>query len=253
MSGQISDYIHSPAFYDSVNNDYLDDLDFYMEQCKQVSGMVLELCCGTGRLTIPLAQTGVHIEGLDISSSMLDNAKRKAKEKNLNINFYNQDMINFSLPHKYSLIILPFNSMQCIYSIEKVESLFTNIRKHLLPNGRFIFDVYNPSIELMVERSKQCVEVMRIKEDDKNDILIRESCEYDSALQINRAKWYVNKNGIESIYSLDTRCFFPLELDMLLKYNGYKIENKYGDFSGNIFTSDSMKQICICTASGNFS
>ncbi|MFV9509727.1 hypothetical protein [Tepidibacillus sp. LV47] len=42
------------------------------------------------------------------------------------------------------------------------------------------------------------------------------------------------------------RIYFPKELDALLKYNGFKIEEKYGDYFGNPFTADSKKQLIVC-------
>lgn len=67
--------------YDLQNKDFVEDIPFYLHQIKKYGEPVLELACGTGRITIPIAKQGVKISGLDISKSMLSHAKRKAKMK----------------------------------------------------------------------------------------------------------------------------------------------------------------------------
>ena len=246
MSGRVSDYIHSGIFYDKVMHDYMDDFAFYKNVCKTRGGKVLELCCGTGRLTIPLHKSGIDIDGVDISASMLERAKQKAGEEGASIRFYQQDILKLKLPEQYNIILIPFNSMQCLYTNEQVEQLFSRVKALLLPGGSFVFDVYNPSISLLVSRAQTPYEVINIKEPDGTEIVITETCEYDSALQINHAKWHVTENGVESVHALDTRCFYPLELNLLLAHHGFLLESKFGDFDGAPFTSDSMKQVCIC-------
>ena len=78
----VGEFNYDAKIYDGFNtHDY--DLKFYLQWLKNnVSGKVLELCCGTGRLTIPLFENGVNISGADICKSMLYEAKKKALIKN---------------------------------------------------------------------------------------------------------------------------------------------------------------------------
>lgn len=244
MVGQVSEYIHSGEFYDLVNGNYFEDFEFYRNLCLDSHRKVLELCCGTGRLTIPLYESGVNIEGLDINKSMLYKAIEKAN--NRLIKFHNFDIVDFQLDTKYDIILIPFNSLQCIYNNADVERVLTNIYQHLTDYGLLIFDVYNPDIELMVNRQIKEYLVFRTEHNGKI-IEIFEKSSYDSKWQVNRAIWSVYENNvIIGKFNLDTRCFYPQELDMLLKYNGFNIINKYGDFKKNKFTSDSRKQIYVC-------
>lgn len=241
----VGELVHSGDLYDYFNKfDF--DLDFYKQKALSVKGSVLELCCGTGRLTIPLYRSGVDITGLDISVSMLKKAKEKMLKKNLNINFIEADMKNFNLNKKFSLIFIPFNSLQNTYSISDVESIFTQIRNHLTSDGLFIFDIFNPNIYYMVDREKSFVEHYRFFIEDNVEVVISEKCKYDSAGQVNRVQWLYKIGNKESIEKLDMRCFYPLEMDVLLKYNNFEVLNKFGDFKENIFDTDSKKQIYIC-------
>ncbi|MFX5761047.1 class I SAM-dependent methyltransferase, partial [Acinetobacter baumannii] len=64
-------------FYDQEFTNRAHDASFFIEQAKQADGPVLEVACGTGRITLPIARAGVDITGLDVMRSMLDRARQK--------------------------------------------------------------------------------------------------------------------------------------------------------------------------------
>jgi len=77
----VGDYVYDAQIYDGLNSK-IDDLEFYKKVFSKFSGVkILEFCCGTGRLTIPLFESGFSITGIDLSTTMLEEAKRKSAEK----------------------------------------------------------------------------------------------------------------------------------------------------------------------------
>lgn len=241
----VGELIHSGEFYDKVNQfDF--DLPFYKKWCEIAHGKILELCCGTGRLTIPLKQTGYDITGLDFTSSMLERAKVKAHATGVKIDFILGDMRNFHLKSKFDLIFIPFNSLQNTYTLEDIERIFANVQSHLLKNGYFIFDIFNPSIEFMVQNKNHFREITHFRLDDGREVQIKETMEYDLAKQVNRVHWIFTIGGKEKDQLLDMRCFYPLEMDALLKYNHFQVLSKFGNFDETPFTSTSAKQIYVC-------
>jgi len=247
---KIDDLIHDGEIYDYVNNfDY--DLEFYRSWCDKASGPCLELCSGTGRLTIPLAAAGIDITGVDYTASMLKRAEEKARAQKLNIAFIRQDIreLELGLPaRKFSLVFIPFNSLQCIYSLDDLERIFSRIKAHMAKDAILIIDIFNPNIRLMVDRSTGWREFANFETRDGRKIVITEQCHYDAASEINRVKWKHSLDGEETIRSLDMRCFWPLEMDAILKYNGFEIVHKFGDYDESIFSSDSSKQIYVLKA-----
>jgi SAM-dependent methyltransferase len=244
-SYSIGDLIHDGDYYDYVN-DSTGDLDFYKKWCRGAGGPVLELCSGTGRLTIPLKEAGIDVMGLDISTSMLEKARQKTAEKGLDIEFVQGDMRTFELARKFSLIFIPFNSLQCIYSLESVEHTFGRVKAHLRPRGLFVFDIFNPDFHLMMKCESGLSECRRFSKSDGTPVMIRERCKYDAAGQVNRVQWLYRIGDREIMQNLDIRCFYPLEMDALLKYNGFRILHKFGRFDESPFGSDSPKQIYAC-------
>ena len=98
---KVGDLIYDANIYDGMNTG-LTDLQFYKRWLpKGKEARILELCCGTGRLTVPIAQDGYDLTGLDYTSSMLDQAKIKASEAGLEIPFIEADIRTLNLQEKY--------------------------------------------------------------------------------------------------------------------------------------------------------
>lgn len=247
----IDDLIHDGEIYDALNR-YDFDLGFYRKWCESAGGKCLELCCGTGRLTIPLASGGVDITGVDYTGSMLEKARKKAAAKGLEIGLFQQDMRRLDLaelsPGKFSLVFIPFNSLQCVYELEDVEEIFRRVKAHLAEDGLFIIDIFNPSITMMVERSQGWKECDDFTLPDGRHVTIHEHCEYDDAGGVNRVTWKHTIDGVEVIKKLDMRCFWPREMDAILKYNGFEVVHKFGDFDESEFKSGAPKQIYVLRA-----
>jgi len=241
----VDDLVHTADLYDKINT-FNDDIPFYKELCKSKPGPALELCCGTGRITVELTKSGVDITGLDFTESMLNAAKVKLAENNLQCDLHLGDMRNFSLNKMFGFIFIPFNSIQNTYEIQDIENTFNCVKKHLEPNGTFALDIFNPDLNYLVREENELEEIFNFKLDSGEDVKIKQSMKYDKKNQINRVKWHHYINGVEKIQKLDMRCFYPLELDMLLKYNGFEVVSKFGNFDKSPFESNSPKQIYVC-------
>ena len=102
---KVGDLIYDANIYDGMNTS-MDDLQFYKRWLpKNKDARILELCCGTGRLTLPIAKDGYDISGVDYTASMLHQAKMKAAEAGLRINFIQADIRTLDLQKKYDLIL----------------------------------------------------------------------------------------------------------------------------------------------------
>jgi ubiquinone/menaquinone biosynthesis C-methylase UbiE len=104
---------------------------------------VLDLCCGTGIVTVPLAETGLEVVGVDISEAMLETARAKAANKN-NPTFILQDALEFSTPQRFGLALMTGNAFQCFLTDGDIRALLAVVFRHLEPGGVFIFDTRLP-------------------------------------------------------------------------------------------------------------
>src|SRR5882672_21378 len=238
--------------YDAlIRNLGLADLPFYLEEAKRTRGPVLELACGTGRLTIPIAQCGVEIVGLDQSASMLAYARTKASDAAVggNIAWVETDCRKFELGRKFALIFMPFNSMQHLHDHASLTALFGNVRNHLEDGGRFVFDVFNPIIAILNrDLNQRYMERQYEDPDRRGTITLEQTAVYDDAAQINRITWYFSRPEEKDfrVEQLHLRCFFPQELDLLVHANGFAIEEKFSNFERQPFAGGGMKQVMVC-------
>ena len=244
---KVGDLIYDANVYDGMNTD-LTDLKFYQKWLpKNKDARILELCCGTGRLTLPIAKAGYNISGVDITYSMLEQAKVKALEIGLEVDFIQADIRTLDLPEKYDLIFIPFNSIHHLYQNEDLFQALNVVKNHLKENGLFLLDCYNPNIQYIVEAEKNQKEIAQYITKDGRKVLIKQKMQYENKSQINRIEWhyYINSE-FDSIQNLDMRLYFPQELDSYLEQNGFTIIHKFGNFKEEEFNDSSEKQILIC-------
>jgi SAM-dependent methyltransferase len=98
-SNKPDEIFFDPAIYESqfAYAAQFADVPFWIQLAKTFGPKVLELACGTGRVTIPAFESGVDIDGLDFSESMLKVARERAKARFLTINFFGGDIRSLSL------------------------------------------------------------------------------------------------------------------------------------------------------------
>lgn len=235
--------------YDAFNTPYLPDLAFYRAEALKARGPVLELACGTGRLTLPLKKAGADITGLDVAAPMVALARRKAAAAGLDIPFLKGDARRFDLGRKFKLVFMAFNSLQHLGRREDLEGLFSSVRRHLAPGGRFIFDVFNPDPRYLTRDPGELLPVAYYDDPaGSGKILVNERYRYDKAAQASRIDWYYRreKDGKTVKKRLNLRCFFPEELLALLHYNGFAVVQRYGDFKRRAFSSAARVQLLVC-------
>ncbi len=243
---KVGDLIYDANMYDGLNT-FLFDLEFYKKWLpKDKDARILELCCGSGRLTIPIAKE-YTITGVDNSYSMLEQAKVKAEKEGLAIDFIQADIRTLDLPDKYDLIFIPFNSIHHLYRNQDLFDTLQVVQKHLKEEGLFLLDCYNPNIHYIVEAEKELSKIAEYKTDDGRDVLIKQKMKYENKTQVNRIQWhYFINDSFHSVQNLDMRMYFPQELDTYLKWNGFTILHKFGSFEEDVFRDDSEKQIYVC-------
>jgi SAM-dependent methyltransferase len=229
-----------------------DDIPFWERQARRCGEPVLELACGTGRVTVPLAKAGIEITGLDILPSMLDEARNKAAAEAVDIGWVEGDFRDFDLGRTYSLVFIPYNSMNHIETLEDMEACLRCVRNHMGPGSRFGFDIFNPRLDILLrDPSKEYPHSSYEDPDGAGRIEMTENNVYDPATQINRVRLYYRlPDGGTDRYDLICRMWFPQEIDAVVKYNGFEIESKYGNYDETPFRGDSPKQIVICRKAG---
>lgn len=99
---------------------------------------VLDVACGTGRLSKLLSDKGYAVSGLDLSEDMLVQASKRCAGDVL---LYNSDMTSFEFDKPFNACVCSLDAVNHLESIDEVKKCFSCIAKSLLQGGIFIFDV----------------------------------------------------------------------------------------------------------------
>ncbi len=150
MSGE---YYPDPGLYDAVHADAVADIALHVEWMRGAGGPALELCCGNGRLLLPTLEAGVACDGLDLDPNMLASLGEKLAAWGLRTHVIQGDMRAFSLPGRYALIAIGFNSF--LHNLTQEDQLATLrcCRRHLAPGGRLVITAFHPSAEKLLQWS----------------------------------------------------------------------------------------------------
>ncbi len=103
---------------------------------------MLELACGTGRVSIPIARLGFAVTGLDIVPGMVELAR--SKSAGLPTRWVAADARTFDLGEDFRLIFMTGNAFQLFLMNADQEALLGHVRAHLHDKGLFAFETRNP-------------------------------------------------------------------------------------------------------------
>ncbi len=254
------------ALYDSFIADYYDespivkgrtqDVAFYRSAARDFGDPVLELGCGTGRITMALAEAGKRITGLDLSERMLERAVKKrgalrveARER---VHLVQGNMAGFDLGEKFRLVIIPFRPFQHLLEVHQQINCLECVRKHLAPGGRLVLDVFQTDAERMHDPvHMREVQVTEYSTQDGRRVKISERvAAFHRAEQINDVEMIFSikhKGGREErlVFAWPLRYFFRYEVEHLLARCGFKVIAEYGNFDRTAIQDDSPEMIFV--------
>jgi 2-polyprenyl-3-methyl-5-hydroxy-6-metoxy-1,4-benzoquinol methylase len=235
-------------YYDLEFEGWSADIPFYTALVEQKPGTVLELCCGTGRVTIPLAKLNVPVTGLDLMPKMLEQAEFNSQAAGVEIEWMQADITRFLIGRQFDWVFLPFNSMQHLQTWEDLRSMLACVRKHIKPSGAFAFDIVNPYFPDLTSEFSSPRKVKEFDDPDgKGRVQIEVSHAYDSAKRIARHKlsYSIGEHRNVRQEEIVLNCFDPGELERFLEENGFSITEKYGSYKREPYSSSSKELVIV--------
>jgi SAM-dependent methyltransferase len=248
-----------PELYDLENaDDPAFDVGFWESVVREVAPRrMLELACGTGRLTLPLARLGVAEElvGLEASAPFLARARERL-DGEPGVRLVQGDMRSPSVDGPFDLVIVPFNSLAYLASREDRLACLRAVRRLLAPGGRFGFDLIQPRYEFLAEATSSCPP-LRVDADHAalshgvTRFLRSYTDRYDAATQTlsstNRYEIHHADGRVEHrITDLDWHIYFPEELQLLLSAAGFTVTERFGSYAREPWSATSRKYLWLC-------
>ena len=224
------------------------DVPFWLDLAKRFGPRVLELACGTGRVTIPLYENGIKIDGVDFSESMLRIARERADSRLLPVKFIYGDIRRLTFQDQYDFMFLPSRTISHLITRTDLESFLAGVRQALRRDGVFALDVHNPTATWLnpwpfPERQKRSTFVHR---ETGQTIAVISSLEYSAETQLLSIRnCYDFPDGSTKEGTIMLRLYFPAELRALLHYNGFDVLQLIGGFDGDVFTAGSSIYVIV--------
>lgn len=223
---------------------------FYVETAGGPGRSVLELACGSGRITAPLAASGATVTGIDISPTMLERARAVLAGRGLRAELVETDIRALDLGRRFDTVVIAANSLLHLATQDDFACAFGAVCRHLAPGGRLAFDVFVPSLRLLSLPAGERNLVGEFSHSDLGTIRIEETIAYEPVSQVSRADWYWSTQDRRDFRHtlLVMRQIFPQELPLLLELGGLRLEARYGGFDRSELSGHSRRQVCIASA-----
>jgi SAM-dependent methyltransferase len=232
-------------YYDSCFSGLEGDLQFYVEEAQKAGPPVLELGCGTGRILLPIAKAGLNIVGLDRAPAMLALLRQKLAKLGPDVqgrvSLIEGDMRDFAFADRFPLIIIPYRAFLHLLTAKAQRQALTCIREHLTDDGRLIFNVFDPNLEVIAAHlgplgAAQKKDFEFVDPTSGHRIVVWATSQYDPEQQL--IEQYFIFEELDADGDMIARTYRPLtlryvhryEMRYLLELCGYKVEALYGDF-----------------------
>lgn len=244
------------ALYDHEYRRRRDDVRHYVDLARRLlggGGRVLELGCGTGRVTVPLARAGFDVTALDHEPAML--AALAARRARLppavaaRITPVRGDLRSFALGRRFDLVIAAFNVLEHLYTRVEVEACLRAVRRHLRPDGHLAFDVQLPDPGWLArDPGRRWARTRFTHPTTGQQLVYSTNHDYDPVSQIVVIRLYYTPvgRGREKVVLLSQRKFFPAELEALVAHAGLRLVERHGDFVGGPLGPGSESQVLLC-------
>jgi SAM-dependent methyltransferase len=245
------EYADDPAF----------DVPFWESVVRETGARrILELACGTGRLTLPLARTGAAVVGLDFSAPFLARAGEHlaAAEPGLDVQFVEADMREPQVAGPFDLVVVAFNSLAYLHTAEDQLAALRAAQALLAPGGTFAFDLVMPRFDFLAEAAASCPVVridadFPVPEQGLRRMIRHFADSYDAATQtLHSTNTYMLQHDdgrIEHrLNDVDWHIYFPRELEALLMAAGLQVRERYGSYDRTPWSSRSSRYLWLCSA-----
>ena len=206
----------------------------------------MEVGCGTGRISLRLAQEGISVVGLDFSPAMLEVARKKSYGIS-NVRWVVGDMQAFNLGKCFDLILIPGHSFQFMLTPTEQEACLTCISRHLTTSGKLVIHINNDDpvwLASLVQGQPTDFNLAGEYYFETDNEYVRKwtAWGYEPSTRIASAitVWevlgddYVVKERRESDKK-DLHCFSHSEMEQLLVSTNFQLDKLYGDFNKQEF------------------
>lgn len=239
-----------PDQYDLEHEGDDSDVRFHVELFRRCrSARVLELGCGSGRVTLPLAEAAVEhgglVVGIDTDERMLDQARKKAegldRAARSRLSLEAGDLRSWRSERSFDLVIVPCGTLSHLLTLDDQLAAWRTAWDNLAGGGRFVVDLAMPDLPAYAD-SLQTPPRILLQMDidaeapDRGDRLIRyRTVRYLPHLQRARIHFLYDAFSASEaadryVSDFESHVYFPREVELLFRLTGFEVEERWGDY-----------------------
>lgn len=219
------------------------DLPFFLKEAEGYRREILELMCGTGRVSIPLLEAHHHLTCVDCSQAMLDVLADKILTCHFHVHLLRMDVTELDLGKKFGLILAPFHSFSEILSAEGQRQALKAIAHHLEKGGHFICTLQNPVVRL--READDCLHVLgQFPARGNSMLVVSYTNRYDNATGLVSGwqfyELYDSLNVLteKRFLEINFRLVSKREFESMLEGLHLEVESLYGDYEYGSFDEE---------------
>jgi len=206
------------------------------------NGRALELGIGTGRVAIPLKETGVEVHGIDASEAMV--ARLRAKPGGGDIPVTLGDFTDIEVEGQFRLVYVPFTTFFTLASQDEQVRCLQSVTKHLEPGGCFVLDVFVPDLTRFTMNQSTTTQEVAL------DHVLIDAMRHDPVAQTITGHHVVIDETGTRLYPLRVRYATPSELDLMARLAGLVLQDRFGWYDRSPFTAQSTRHVSVYTKPG---
>jgi SAM-dependent methyltransferase len=198
----------------------------------------LEFAIGTGRIALPLAARGIQVDGIELSSHMVEQLRARSGSEQINVTI--GDMSVAMTGHRYGLVYLVFNTIFNLLTADDQIRCFENAARHLTAGGRFVVETALPHTIIAPDKSDYVH-----AEDVEADTIVLDVARYDPVTQLLKENHVLlAANGI-TMSPIVCRLITPGEMDLMARIAGLRLVERFANWQRSTFDIDSTAHISV--------
>jgi SAM-dependent methyltransferase len=200
-------------------------------------GRALELGIGTGRVALPLQQSGLEVHGIDASEAMVARLRAKPGGERIPVTFGN--FSDVAVEGQFSLIYVLINTFFALLSQDEQVRCFENVARHLTAEGVFLIEAFVPDLTRFAGR-----QTVRARHVDTDQVRL-EASQLDPVNQQIMTQIVVLTGQGVRLYPVKVRFAWPAELDLMARLAGLQLRHRWDSWERTPFSAGSNMHISV--------
>ncbi|GAA1580647.1 class I SAM-dependent methyltransferase [Kribbella hippodromi] len=202
-------------------------------------GRALEFAIGTGRVAVPLAERGVPVAGIELSTAMLEELRTKVGPDEIPV--VPGDMATARVPGEFALVYLVFNTISNLLTQQEQVACFRNAARHLSPGGCFVIELWVPELRRLPPGTPATVGI------SESEYILLDTYDVLRQQVVSHHFHFSADSGDRQaqLHRTPHRYIWPAELDLMAQLAGFTLESRHADWTGAEFTADSPSHVSV--------